>query len=103
MVLFEVMAENAVKTIVFSFNATVYGDPTIVPIKEDFPLSATNPYGRTKLMIEDILRGLHASLRAWRIGLLRYFNPIGAHSSGLIGEDPNGIPITYFHMCRKWL
>lgn len=92
LVLFEVMAEHNVKTIVFSSSATVYGDPTSVPIKENFPLSATNPYGRTKLMIEDILRDLHASDNSWRIGLLRYFNPIGAHPSGLIGEDPNGIP-----------
>lgn len=90
--LFEVMAEFDVKTIVFSSSATVYGDPASVPIKENFPLSATNPYGRTKLMIEDILRDLHTADSTWRIGLLRYFNPIGAHASGLIGEDPNGIP-----------
>jgi UDP-glucose 4-epimerase len=92
LVLFEVMAEFNVKTIVFSSSATVYGDPANVPIKENFPLSATNPYGRTKLMIEDILRDLRTADKAWRIGLLRYFNPIGAHASGLIGEDPNGIP-----------
>ena len=90
--LFEVMAEFKVKNIVFSSSATVYGDPATVPITEDFPLSATNPYGRSKLMIEDILRDLHASDPSWRIALLRYFNPIGAHESGLIGEDPNGIP-----------
>ena len=90
--LFEVMHEFGVKTIVFSSSATVYGDPASVPIKEDFPLSATNPYGRTKLMLEDILRDLHAADSTWRIGLLRYFNPIGAHHSGMIGEDPNGIP-----------
>lgn len=90
--LFEIMAEFKVKNIVFSSSATVYGDPASVPIKEDFPLSATNPYGRSKLMIEDILRDLHRSDNTWRIALLRYFNPIGAHSSGLIGEDPNGIP-----------
>ena len=90
--LFEVMHEFDVKTIVFSSSATVYGDPASVPIKEDFPLSATNPYGRTKLMLEDILRDLHAADSTWRIGLLRYFNPIGAHHSGMIGEDPNGIP-----------
>ena len=90
--LFAVMREFGVKTIVFSSSATVYGDPSSVPIKEDFPLSATNPYGRTKLMLEDILRDLHAADNTWRIGLLRYFNPIGAHPSGLIGEDPNGIP-----------
>lgn len=90
--LFEVMAEFKVKNIVFSSSATVYGDPATVPIKEDFPLSATNPYGRTKLMIEDILRDLYKADNTWRIALLRYFNPIGAHNSGLIGEDPNGIP-----------
>jgi UDP-glucose 4-epimerase len=70
----------------------VYGDPASVPIKEDFPLSATNPYGETKLMIENILRELHAKDNTWRIAILRYFNPIGAHKSGMIGEDPNGIP-----------
>ena len=90
--LFEVMTEFNVKNIVFSSSATVYGDPASVPIKEDFPLSATNPYGRSKLMIEDILRDMHKADDTWRIALLRYFNPIGAHSSGLIGEDPNGIP-----------
>ena len=90
--LLEVMSEFNVKNIVFSSSATVYGDPASVPISEDFPLSATNPYGRTKLMIEDILRDLHAADHTWHIALLRYFNPIGAHSSGLIGEDPNGIP-----------
>ncbi|MGZ8983173.1 MAG: UDP-glucose 4-epimerase GalE [Methylotenera sp.] len=90
--LFEVMAEANVKNIVFSSSATVYGDPESVPISESFPLSATNPYGRTKLMIEDILRDLHQSDDTWRISILRYFNPIGAHETGLIGEDPNGIP-----------
>ncbi|MBC7697515.1 MAG: UDP-glucose 4-epimerase GalE [Bacteroidia bacterium] len=90
--LFEVMRESNVKNIVFSSSATVYGDPASVPIQEDFPLSATNPYGRTKLMVEDILRDLHVADNSWRVALLRYFNPIGAHSSGLIGEDPNGIP-----------
>ena len=90
--LFEVMAEFSVKNIVFSSSATVYGDPATVPITEDFALSATNPYGRSKLMIEDILRDLYLSDNSWRIALLRYFNPIGAHESGLIGEDPNGIP-----------
>ena len=88
--LFEVMGEFKVKTIIFSSSATVYGDPASVPVKEDFALSATNPYGRTKLMIEDILRDFHAADSAWRMALLRYFNPIGAHNSGLIGEDPNG-------------
>ncbi len=90
--LLEVMAEVNVKNIVFSSSATVYGDPLSVPISEDFPLSATNPYGRTKLMIEDILRDLQQSDSSWRVSILRYFNPIGAHESGLIGEDPNGIP-----------
>lgn len=88
----EVMNEFGVKRMVFSSSATVYGNPASVPIREDFPLSATNPYGSTKLMIENILRDLHASDPAWSIALLRYFNPIGAHPSGLIGEDPNGIP-----------
>ncbi|HZX25971.1 MAG TPA: UDP-glucose 4-epimerase GalE [Telluria sp.] len=91
-VLFETMAKFHVKTLVFSSSATVYGDPHTVPIQEDFPLHATNPYGRSKLMIEDILRDLSVSDPGWRIALLRYFNPVGAHQSGLIGEDPNGIP-----------
>ena len=90
--LFEVMAESGVKTLVFSSSATVYGDPHSVPIREDFPLSATNPYGRSKLMLEDILRDLSRSDESWKIALLRYFNPVGAHESGTIGEDPNGIP-----------
>ena len=88
----QVMAEAGVRTLVFSSSATVYGDPASVPIREDFPLSCTNPYGRTKLMIEDILRDLHRAEPAWRIALLRYFNPVGAHPSGRIGEDPGGIP-----------
>jgi UDP-glucose 4-epimerase len=92
LVLFEVMAESNVKTLVFSSSATVYGDPTSVPIREDFPLSATNPYGRSKLMIEEILRDISRSDESWRIALLRYFNPVGAHESGMIGEAPNGIP-----------
>ena len=90
--LFEVMAESGVKTLVFSSSATVYGDPHTVPIREDFPLSATNPYGRSKLMLEDILRDISRADENWRIALLRYFNPVGAHESGIIGEDPNGIP-----------
>ena len=90
--LFDTMAEFGVKRLVFSSSATVYGDPNTVPIREDFPLGTTNPYGRTKLMIENILRDLAASDASWRIALLRYFNPFGAHESGLIGEDPNGIP-----------
>ena len=76
----------------FSSSATVYGNPKSLPIKENFPLSTTNPYGSTKLMIEDILRDLYISDNTWSIAILRYFNPIGAHRSGLIGEDPNGIP-----------
>ena len=92
LVLFETMAKFDVKTLVFSSSATVYGDPASVPIVEDFPLSATNPYGRSKLMIEEMLRDLSVSDPSWRIALLRYFNPVGAHESGLIGEEPNGIP-----------
>ena len=90
--LLEVMQEHNVKKIAFSSSATVYGKPKSLPIKEDFPLSATNPYGQTKLMIENILRDLYVSDKGWSIAILRYFNPIGAHKSGLIGEDPNGIP-----------
>ncbi len=90
--LFEAMAETGVKTVVFSSSATVYGDPASVPIREDAPLSSTNPYGRSKLMIEDILRDVAKADPDWRIALLRYFNPVGAHASGRIGEDPNGIP-----------
>ena len=90
--LVESMAEAAVKTLVFSSSATVYGDPPAVPITEDFALSATNPYGRSKLMIEDILRDTARSDPQWRVALLRYFNPVGAHESGLIGEDPRGTP-----------
>lgn len=86
------MKANGLKNIVFSSSATVYGDPLTVPIKEDFPTSATNPYGRSKLIIEDILRDIFASDNSWNIALLRYFNPVGAHQSGMIGEDPNGIP-----------
>ncbi|AST93406.1 UDP-glucose 4-epimerase GalE [Sutcliffiella cohnii] len=88
----ETMKKNDVKKLVFSSSATVYGMPESVPISEDFPLSATNPYGRSKLMIEEILRDLYVSDSTWSISLLRYFNPIGAHESGKIGEDPNGIP-----------
>lgn len=90
--LLEVMNEYNCKKLVFSSSATVYGTPKSLPIKEDFPLSTTNPYGSTKLMIEDILRDLYVSDNEWSIALLRYFNPIGAHESGLIGENPNGIP-----------
>lgn len=88
----EVMSEFDCKNLVFSSSATVYGIPKKLPIKEDFPLSTTNPYGTTKLMIERILKDLYTSDNTWHIALLRYFNPIGAHSSGLLGEDPNGIP-----------
>ncbi|MBR5236115.1 MAG: UDP-glucose 4-epimerase GalE [Clostridia bacterium] len=88
----ETMAKYNVKKLVFSSSATVYGNPASVPIREDFPLSTTNPYGSTKLMIENILRDLCVPDKDWSIALLRYFNPIGAHESGLIGEDPNGIP-----------
>jgi UDP-glucose 4-epimerase len=86
------MARAGVRNIVFSSSATVYGDPASVPIREDFPTSATNPYGRSKLFIEEILRDLHLSDETWNVALLRYFNPVGAHESGIIGEDPNGIP-----------
>ena len=92
LILLQVMRRHNVKRIVFSSSATVYGSPKTVPIKEDFPLSTTNPYGATKLMIENMLRDLYHSDNSWSIALLRYFNPIGAHESGLIGEDPNGIP-----------
>jgi UDP-glucose 4-epimerase len=90
--LLEAMGECGVKTLVFSSSATVYGAPIQLPITEDHPLSATNPYGRTKLIIEEILRDLYRSDTSWRLGILRYFNPAGAHASGLIGEDPQGIP-----------
>lgn len=90
--LLEVMADYQVYNLVFSSSATVYGDPASVPIDESFPLSATNPYGRSKLMIEEILRDLYVADRQWNLIMLRYFNPVGAHESGLIGEDPNGIP-----------
>ncbi|HFS82441.1 MAG TPA: UDP-glucose 4-epimerase GalE [Epsilonproteobacteria bacterium] len=91
-VLCDVMQRYGCKSIVFSSSATVYGDPHTTPIREDFPLSATNPYGRSKLFIEEILRDLYVSDNEWKVVLLRYFNPVGAHSSGMIGEDPNGIP-----------
>ena len=88
----EVMAAHNVFNFVFSSSATVYGDPHTVPINESFPLSATNPYGRSKLMVEEVLQDLGKSDARWNVALLRYFNPVGAHHSGLIGEDPNGIP-----------
>ncbi|NOR82694.1 MAG: UDP-glucose 4-epimerase GalE, partial [Ardenticatenales bacterium] len=89
LVLCNVMRKHGVKTLVFSSSATVYGDPHKVPITENFPLGATNPYGRTKWMIEEILRDLHQADKVWNIALLRYFNPVGAHATGQIGEDPN--------------
>ncbi len=91
-VLSEVMRKFSCMTFVFSSSATVYGDPHTMPIKENFPLSVTNPYGRSKLMIEEFLQDVFVADNSWHIALLRYFNPIGAHKSGLIGEDPNGIP-----------
>ena len=91
-VLLEAMKKHGCKKLIFSSSATVYGIPETVPVNETFPLSAINPYGRTKLMIEDMCRDLCNSDSEWSIALLRYFNPIGAHASGKIGEDPNGIP-----------
>jgi UDP-glucose 4-epimerase len=88
----EVLKKHNIRNLVFSSSAAVYGDPHKVPITEDFPLSPTNPYGRAKLMIEEILRDIHRADEAWNIALLRYFNAVGAHSSGRIGEDPNGVP-----------
>ena len=90
--LLSAMQNCGVDTLVFSSSATVYGEPQQLPLTEDHPLSATNPYGRTKLFIEEMLRDFHAANPSWRIGILRYFNPVGAHDSGLIGEDPQGIP-----------
>ncbi|OUS52727.1 UDP-glucose 4-epimerase GalE [Shewanella sp. SACH] len=88
----QVMAEFKVKNLVFSSSATVYGDPASLPITEDFPTGATNPYGQSKLMVEHILADVHNADPSWNIARLRYFNPVGAHASGLIGEDPNDIP-----------
>jgi UDP-glucose 4-epimerase len=90
--LLEAMQTCGVKTLVFSSSATVYGTPQRLPLTEDHPLSATNPYGRSKLIVEDMLRDAFAADSTWRFGILRYFNPVGAHESGLIGEDPQGIP-----------
>jgi UDP-glucose 4-epimerase len=92
LILCQLMQRYEVRSLVFSSSATVYGDPASVPITEDFPLSATNPYGRTKLMIEEVLRDLYVADRRWNIALLRYFNPVGAHPSGRIGESPTGLP-----------
>ena len=90
--LLRAMQKREIKTLVFSSSATVYGAPKYLPFDEEHPLNATNPYGSTKLMIEEILRDLYVSDTTWKIAILRYFNPVGAHKSGLIGEDPNGIP-----------
>ena len=90
--LLQAMQRSTVRNLVFSSSATVYGDPASLPITEDFPTSATNPYGRSKLMIEEILGDLYRSDSSWNLALLRYFNPVGAHPSGQIGEDPAGIP-----------
>lgn len=92
LVLFDAMRAHGVKTLVFSSSATVYGEAKEMPIREDFPIGATNPYGRSKLIIEEMLRDIAVSDPGWRIALLRYFNPVGAHASGLIGEAPSGIP-----------
>lgn len=92
LVLLRAMKTNGIKTLVFSSSATVYGDPDYLPLDEKHPLHTTNPYGQTKLVIEEILRDLYRSDTSWRIMILRYFNPVGAHESGLIGEDPQGIP-----------
>ncbi|HAS6349607.1 UDP-glucose 4-epimerase GalE [Vibrio sp. IRLE0018] len=86
------MDKAGIKSLIFSSSATVYGDPASVPIREDFPTSATNPYGRSKLMVEECLTDFHKANPDWSITLLRYFNPVGAHESGLLGEDPQGIP-----------
>ncbi len=90
--LINAMKAHSVKTLVFSSSATVYGNPARIPATEDLPTSATNPYGRSKLVIEEILRDVHASDPEWRISMLRYFNPVGAHISGELGEDPRGTP-----------
>ena len=90
--LLQAMDNHDIRNIVFSSSATVYGDPASLPITEDFPVSPTNPYGRTKLIIEEILQDLYSSDQRWKCAILRYFNPVGAHKSGKIGEDPNGIP-----------
>ncbi len=92
LVLLQAMAQHGCRQLVFSSSATVYGNPATVPIAEHAPLSVTNPYGQSKLVVEHMLRDLAASDPRWRIAILRYFNPVGAHESGLMGEDPNGIP-----------
>jgi UDP-glucose 4-epimerase len=92
MALLHAMQGTTCRTLVFSSSATVYGDPASVPISEDFPRSHTSPYGHTKLVCEDMLAAMRVANPAWRTGVLRYFNPVGAHPSGLIGEDPSGTP-----------
>jgi UDP-glucose 4-epimerase len=92
LVLLQAMAQHGCRQLVFSSSATVYGNPATVPIPEHAPLSATNPYGQSKLVVEHMLRDLATSDPSWRIAILRYFNPVGAHPSGHIGEDPHGIP-----------
>jgi UDP-glucose 4-epimerase len=92
MALFDAMARHGVRTLVFSSSATVYGEPVTLPIRENSPLAASNPYGRSKIIVEEILRDIATADSRWRIALLRYFNPVGAHETGLLGEDPNGIP-----------
>ncbi|MBO0180379.1 NAD-dependent epimerase/dehydratase family protein, partial [Vibrio parahaemolyticus] len=92
LVLVDAMREAGVKSLVFSSSATVYGDPASVPITEDFPTSATNPYGRSKLMVEECLTDFQNANPDWSITLLRYFNPVGSHPTGELGEDPQGIP-----------
>lgn len=101
LILFKVMKNNGIKKIIFSSSATVYGYSTNYPYKEDEPTSATNPYGKSKLFIESILQDIFISDNSWSIVLLRYFNPVGAHSSGLMGEDPNGVPNNLFPYISK--
>jgi UDP-glucose 4-epimerase len=90
--LFSVMSKRSVKHLIFSSSASIYGGPSIIPVKEDCTLAPTNPYARSKLIIEQILQDIHTADPSWRIAILRYFNPVGAHESGLVGEDPRGVP-----------
>jgi UDP-glucose 4-epimerase len=103
--LLSAMHNCGVQTLVFSSSATVYGDPQHLPLAEDHPLSATNPYGRSKLFIEEMLRDMNRANPSWQMGILRYFNPVGAHESGLIGENPLGVTnnMMPFVDTRKWL
>jgi len=104
-VLMQAMKQCHVKTLVFSSSATVYGDAIEMPLKEDAPTSATNPYGQSKLMVEKVIADLCSSDPSWSITALRYFNPVGAHASGLMGEDPQGIPnnlMPFFSASRSW-